>query len=123
MGISFSGLTSDARVLRFLSTYDSHFMRTETLKSRMLFDRQLPVSRMVSMIAAKAQINTQRYGRRPYGVGLLVAGYDLTPRLFECAPDGTYSEYRAISIGSRAQSAKTYLEKNVDNFADGNSFI
>ena len=24
------------------------------------------------------QIPTQRYGRRPYGVGLLVAGYDVS---------------------------------------------
>lgn len=27
--------------------------------------------------SAEAQYNTQMYGRRPYGVGFLVAGYDV----------------------------------------------
>lgn len=27
---------------------------------------------------SEMQIPTQRYGRRPYGVGLLVAGYDVS---------------------------------------------
>jgi 20S proteasome alpha/beta subunit len=26
----------------------------------------------------EAQVNTQKYGFRPYGVGLLVAGYDVS---------------------------------------------
>lgn len=29
-------------------------------------------------ILAEAQYNTQMYGRRPYGVGFLVAGYDVS---------------------------------------------
>ncbi|KAI8914292.1 nucleophile aminohydrolase [Gorgonomyces haynaldii] len=109
LGVGFSGLTSDARVL-------SHFMISECMKSRMVFDRPLPVSRVVTKVAYKAQINTQRYGRRPYGVGLLVIGHDTAPRLYECAPDGNAYAYRAIAIGSRSQSAKTGLEKNVDQF-------
>jgi 20S proteasome subunit alpha 6 len=52
-------------------------MRTETMRSRMIYDRPLPIVRIVSAVAEKAQINTQRYGRRPYGVGLLVIGHDV----------------------------------------------
>jgi 20S proteasome subunit alpha 6 len=52
-------------------------MRTQAMSSRMLYNRPLPISRIVGAIADKAQINTQHYGRRPYGVGLLVAGYDV----------------------------------------------
>lgn len=29
------------------------------------------------LLCLELQINTQRYGRRPFGVGLLVAGYDV----------------------------------------------
>jgi 20S proteasome alpha/beta subunit len=29
---------------------------------------------------AEAQVNTQRYGKRPYGVGLLIAAYDVRAR-------------------------------------------
>ncbi|KAJ8653169.1 hypothetical protein O0I10_011218 [Lichtheimia ornata] len=112
MGIAIAGLTSDARVL-------SNFMRTEAMRSKMLYDRPLPVQRIVTTIADKAQINTQQYGRRPYGVGLLVAGYDETgPHLFEASPSGTCFEYFAMSIGARSQSAKTYLEKSYEQFAE-----
>ncbi|KAI8339753.1 nucleophile aminohydrolase [Chlamydoabsidia padenii] len=112
MGIGIAGLTSDARVL-------SNFMRTEAMKSKMLYDRPLPVQRIVHAIGDKAQVNTQQYGRRPYGVGLLVGGYDETgPHLFECSPSGTVFEYHAMSIGARSQSAKTYLENNFDSFSN-----
>jgi 20S proteasome subunit alpha 6 len=70
------------------------------MSSRMLYNRPLPISRIVGAIAdstcmdssrpngkvtkapvypahTEAQVNTQHYGRRPYGVGLLVAGYDV----------------------------------------------
>ncbi|KAJ3098176.1 Proteasome subunit alpha 1 [Phlyctochytrium planicorne] len=114
MGVAIAGLTSDARVL---STY----MRTEAMRSRMIFNRPLPVSRIASSIADKAQVNTQRYGRRPYGVGLLIAGSDDTgPHLYECSPSGNYFDYIAVAIGARSQSAKTYLEKHYASFASDN---
>jgi 20S proteasome subunit alpha 6 len=37
--------------------------------------------------------------------------------LFETDPSGNYYEYLAMAIGSRNQSAKTYLEKNFEQFA------
>ncbi|KAK4515408.1 uncharacterized protein ATC70_010353 [Mucor velutinosus] len=112
MGIGIAGLTSDARVL-------SNFMRSEAMRSKMLYDRPLPTQRIVNAIADKAQVNTQQYGRRPYGVGLLVIGYDETgPHLFECSPSGTSFEYYAMSIGARSQSAKTYLERYREDFTN-----
>ncbi|CAG8496829.1 8523_t:CDS:2 [Diversispora eburnea] len=93
-----------------------NFMRTEAMKSRALFNRPLPIYRIVSAIG---DMNTQNYGRRPYGVGLLVIGYDETgPHLYECAPSGNFFEYYAMSIGARSQSAKTYLEKHYESFAE-----
>ncbi|KAJ3085266.1 hypothetical protein HK102_000161 [Quaeritorhiza haematococci] len=112
MGIAIAGLMSDARVL-------SNFMRTEAMRSRMIYNRPLPTYRIVSAISDKAQANTQRYGRRPYGVGLLVIGYDETgPHLYECAPSGNFFDYIAMSVGARSQSAKTYLEKHFQSFAE-----
>lgn len=80
-------------------------MRSEAMKSKMLYDRPLPTQRIVNAIAdsklislyrnmqsrffltfclirhfIEAQVNTQQYGRRPYGVGLLVIGYDVNIR-------------------------------------------
>ena len=55
----------------------SRFMRNECLSSRYVYERAMPISRLVGLVGNKSQIPTQRYGRRPFGVGLLVAGYDV----------------------------------------------
>ena len=61
--------TADARVL-------SKYMRTECLNHKFVYEEPMQVSRLVNQVADKSQVHTQRYGRRPYGVGLLVIGYD-----------------------------------------------
>jgi 20S proteasome subunit alpha 6 len=124
--------------------FPSNFMRQQAMSSRMVFNRPAPVNRLVSAIAdsasplryllylifviathtehtcLEAQVNTQEYGRRPYGVGFLVIGEDQSgPHLYEFSPSGNAYEYYAMSIGARSQSAKTYLERHYEQFADG----
>ncbi|KAK4143789.1 nucleophile aminohydrolase [Dichotomopilus funicola] len=112
VGIAIAGLTSDARVL-------SNFMKQQCLGHRLTYGRNMPVRTLVDMIGSKAQINTQHYGKRPYGVGLLVAGVDEQgPHLFEFQPSGMTEEMVAFAIGARSQMARTYLEKNIDKFAE-----
>ncbi|KAK5468021.1 Proteasome subunit alpha type-6 [Exophiala xenobiotica] len=112
LGVALAGLASDARVL-------SNFMKQQSLSSKMTYGRPIPVERIVNMIGDRAQTNTQHYGKRPYGVGLLVAGVDeLGPHLFEFSPSGLTQEMLACAIGARSQMARTYLEKNLDSFAD-----
>ncbi|GJC81949.1 putative proteasome subunit beta type-2 [Colletotrichum spaethianum] len=109
-GIAIAGLTSDARVL-------SNFMKQQCLGHRMTYGRSMPLRTLVDMIGEKAQINTQVYGKRPYGVGLLVAGVDERgPHLFEFQPSGMTEEMVAFAIGARSQMARTYLERNIDAF-------
>lgn len=110
IGIAIAGLTSDARVM-------SNFMRVEAMRSKMIFKRPIPLQRIVGAVGDKAQKNTMGYGGRPYGVGLLVIGYDEKgPHLYEISPSGNTLDYYGISIGSRSQSAKTYLERNFETF-------
>jgi 20S proteasome subunit alpha 6 len=112
MGVAIAGLASDARVL-------SNYMKQQCLGSRMTYGRPLPVDRIVTQIGDRAQTNTQQYGKRPYGVGLLVAGVDEAgPHLFEFQPSGMIQEMLACAIGARSQMARTYLERNLDKFAD-----
>ena len=48
---------------------------------------------------------------RPYGVALLLAGYDEEgPQLFHSDPSGTYTAYQAKAIGSGAEGAQTALQ-------------
>mmetsp|Transcript_23494 Transcript_23494/g.58815 ORF Transcript_23494/g.58815 Transcript_23494/m.58815 type:complete len:260 (+) Transcript_23494:116-895(+) len=110
IGISIAGLTADARVL-------CKYMRRETLNHRFVYEAPLQTARLVRRVADKSQIHTQQMGRRPYGVGMLVAGYDRTgPHLFETCPSGNMFEFHAQAIGARCQSAKTYLERTYKEY-------
>jgi len=112
MGIAIAGLVADARVL-------AKYMRNECINHRYVYDAPMQVGRLVLQVADKSQLGTQRIGRRPYGVGLLVAGADQTgPHLFEAQPSGMYFEYKAMAIGARSQAGRTYLERHFEEFAD-----
>mmetsp|Transcript_0 Transcript_0/g.1 ORF Transcript_0/g.1 Transcript_0/m.1 type:complete len:287 (+) Transcript_0:130-990(+) len=114
MGIAIAGLTADGRVL-------CRYMRNECLNYKYVFETPMPTSRLVRQVADKHQVCTQRSWKRPYGVGLLVAGYDQTgSHLFNTCPSGNYYEYKAMAIGARAQAAKTYLEKHFESFGIAN---
>ena len=72
---------------------------------------------MVNKIAKKAQAKTCHPSKRPFGVGTLIAGVDETgTHLFETCPSANFFEYKAMAIGAKCQSAKTYLEKNFESF-------
>ncbi|KAK4768672.1 hypothetical protein SAY87_003813 [Trapa incisa] len=110
IGVAIAGLTADGRVL-------SRYMRNECINYNFTYESPLPVGRLVVQLADKAQVCTQRSWKRPYGVGLLVAGLDESgAHLYYNCPSGNYFEYQAFAIGSRSQAAKTYLERRFENF-------
>merc|ERR1712071_671598 len=112
MGMTIAGLTADARFL-------SRYMRSECLNHRFSYDEPHPVSTLISKLGNKLQVCTQSYDRRPYGVGLLVAGYhDKGPHIYQTCPSATYFDCKAMAIGARSQSARTYLEKHLNEFLD-----
>ncbi|KAF1990677.1 N-terminal nucleophile aminohydrolase [Aulographum hederae CBS 113979] len=109
-GIALAGLASDARVL-------SNFMQQQSLSSRLTYDRPIALAEITHRLSIRAQKSTQQHGRRPYGVGLLIAGIDTTgPHLFEFQPSGVTQEMVACAMGARSQMARTYLERHVDEF-------
>jgi 20S proteasome subunit alpha 2 len=56
---------------------------------------------------------TQRGGVRPFGISLLVAGWDSDnkPGLYQVDPSGAYFAWKATAIGKNYVSAKNFLEK------------
>ena len=51
-------------------------------------------------------------GVRPFGVSLLVAGYDAKgPQLYQVDPSGAYWAWKASAIGKNYLNANTFLEK------------
>lgn len=113
LGIGIAGLTPDGRLLY-------QYMKNECLNYNYTFNSIHPTERLVTKIAEKSQLKTQRgENKRPYGVGLLIAGYDSTgPRLFRTCPSANYYEYNCVAIGARNQGATTFLENNLDKLPD-----
>ncbi|EPY34301.1 20S proteasome subunit alpha 6 [Strigomonas culicis] len=104
--MSISGLVPDGRAL-------ARFLRTETMNYRYLYDGSLPLNEMVNTLAEKHQRHIHFGGKRPFGVGLLIAGYDRQGvHLVQTVPSGDVYDYKATAMGVRSQSARTYLEKH-----------
>ena len=43
---------------------------------------------------------------------------DLGPHIYQTCPSANYFDCKAMAIGARSQSARTYLEKHLDTFND-----
>lgn len=112
VGMSIAGLTADARIL-------ARYLRNECMNERYAHEQALPVNRLIGNLELRMQLSTQRYDRRPYGVGVLVAGYDKNgPHIYQIEASAMSHNCRAMAIGARSQSARTYLEKHIDSFPD-----
>ena len=105
IGIGIAGLTPDGRLLY-------QYMKNQCLNYNYTFNADYPIEKLVNKIAEKSQLKTQRgENKRPYGVGLLIAGFDRTgPRLFRTCPSANFYEYNCVAIGSRCQGATTLDE-------------
>lgn len=73
------------------------------------------MSQLTREIASTMQEFTQSGGVRPFGVSMLVAGYDEDgPQLYQVDPSGSYWAWKASAIGKNSVNAKTFLEKRYD---------
>lgn len=43
---------------------------------------------------------------------------DNGPHIYQTCPSANYTDCKAMAIGSRSQSARTYLERNLDAFKE-----
>lgn len=112
IGVAIAGLTADGRIL-------TRHMRTECLNHFYEHDEPMLVNRLMSDLGNKMQISTQRYDKRPFGVGLIVAGFDVNgPHIYQTCPSANFYSCKAMAIGSRSQSARTYLEKHLSSFLE-----
>lgn len=105
IGISASGIISDARVL-------IERAQVRAQQHRVTYDYPIDTLTIVQDIAALKQVCTQSGGLRPFGVSTLIAGVDTNgPRLFETDPTGIYFEYKASVIGEGEPEIEEILSK------------
>jgi 20S proteasome subunit alpha 2 len=108
IGMTYAGLGPDFRVLTAKG-------RKEVQKYWLQYHDQIPVSQFVQRSAGIAQEFTQSGGVRPFGVSLLVAGYDDDgPQLYQVDPSGSFWAWKASAIGAKAKGARSFLEKRYD---------
>ena len=103
-GITYSGMGPDFRVLTRMARKDTQvYYRT--------YQESIPCSQLVRETATTMQEFTQQGGVRPFGVSLLMAGYDANgPQLYQVDPSGSYFGWKASAIGKNMINAKTFLE-------------
>jgi len=105
LGLVYSGLAPDTRVLLRKG-------RKAVQQYKAKFEDDITTSQAVRELAAVMQEYTQSGGVRPFGVSLLVAGYDDTgPQLYQVDPSGSYWAWKAAAIGKNFVNARTFLEK------------
>ena len=76
-----------------------------------IYREVIPVTMLVRELAAVMQEFTQRGGVRPFGISLLLAGFDHNgPQLFQIDPSGSYFAWKASAIGKHMVNAKVRTE-------------
>jgi len=104
IGVIASGLIADARRL-----VDS--ARVDAQRHRITYNEAADVETIARNTCDMMQVYTQYGGIRPFGVSLLIGGYDSAPRLFEAEPSGAMTAYKADSIGASKKEVDEILER------------
>lgn len=117
IGITYSGLGPDFRFVLFLDvlSYSSVLVRKGRKKAQSYFrfyKTPIPVVILVKELANIMQEFTQSGGVRPFGISVLVVGFDEDgPHLYQVDPSGSFFPWKATAIGRGMIAAKSFLEK------------
>eukprot|EP01086_Lenisia_limosa_P015488 TRINITY_DN4994_c0_g1_i1.p1 TRINITY_DN4994_c0_g1~~TRINITY_DN4994_c0_g1_i1.p1 ORF type:complete len:211 (+),score=47.09 TRINITY_DN4994_c0_g1_i1:58-690(+) len=105
VGSVYSGMGTDYKVL-------VEHARKKAEAYHRLYNDPAPVKDVVKNVASLMQEYTQSGGVRPFGVSMLICGYDHTgPTLHQVDPSGSSFPWKATAIGKNMINAKTFLEK------------
>lgn len=105
IGMIYSGLGPDYRLLvkRARKIAQEYFL---------IYREPIPTTILVQKVAYIMQEYTQSGGVRPFGVSLLICGWDNgRGYLFQCDPSGAYFAWKATALGKNNVNGKTFLEK------------
>lgn len=100
-----AGIISDARVLIDKA-------RVLAQQHMVTYDSAIGTETVVKDLSDMKQQFTQYGGARPYGVALMVGGFNGKPQLFTTDVTGNYLEYKANAIGENDDKLKSKLREN-----------
>ncbi|KDN46478.1 N-terminal nucleophile aminohydrolase [Tilletiaria anomala UBC 951] len=110
IGMVYSGMGPDFRVLVAKA-------RKSAQAYWKIYGEYPPTRVLVQEVATVMQEATQSGGVRPFGVSLLIAGFDKVrgPSLYQVDPSGSYFMWKASAMGKNMTNAKTFLEKRYND--------
>ncbi len=104
IGAATIGLVADGRKL-------IEDARVEAQRHKLIYGERISLKKLVNELSKIMQIFTQFGGLRPFGVTLLIAGFEDRPRLFEIDPSGTPTEWKATAVGEGRQEVMKFLQE------------
>jgi len=99
-----AGIVSDARVLIDKA-------RVMAQQHRVTYDSEASAEAIVKEISDVKQQFTQYGGARPFGVALMIAGFNAHAKLFATDVSGNYLEYKAFAIGENDEKIREKLRQ------------
>ncbi len=103
MGVA-AGIVSDARVLIDKA-------RVSAQQHRVTYDSEPNTESIVKEISDIKQQFTQYGGARPFGIAVMVAGFNGKPQLYTTDVTGNYLQYFANAIGEKDDKIKEKLRE------------
>ncbi|XP_026472677.1 proteasome subunit alpha type-2-like [Ctenocephalides felis] len=105
IGMVYSGLGPDYRLLVKKA-------RRMAQQYYLANGEHIPTVQLVQRISTVMQEYTHSGGVRPFGVSLLICGWDDgKPYVFQCDPSGSYFAWKSTAMGKNHINGKTFLEK------------
>ncbi|CCE64327.1 hypothetical protein TPHA_0H01190 [Tetrapisispora phaffii CBS 4417] len=111
IGCAMSGLTADARSM-------IEHARTSAVTHNLYYDEDINVESLTQSVCdlalrfGEGASGEERLMSRPFGVALLIAGYDKDEgyQLYHAEPSGTFYRYNAKAIGAGSEGAQSELQ-------------
>jgi 20S proteasome subunit alpha 2 len=103
IAVVYSGIGPDSRALvrRARQSAEAYYC---------IYREQIPIAQLVQQTATVMQEFTQSGGVRPFGVSLLMAGFDdYGPQLYQIDPSGSFFSWKASAIGSNMNNTNNLL--------------
>ena len=113
MGVSYAGIGPDFNAVVMKA-------RKDVAKYHATYQDRITPFVLCKQIANLFQEYTQSGGVRPFGIGMIVGGYDEEqgPQIFQIEASGTFYCWKATAMGKGSTEARQFLEKTYTDDMD-----